>query len=829
MKVSYNWLKELVDIYDIDPGVVAMRLTMSTAEIEGVEEVGEDLDKVVVGKIVDVKPHPESDHLFLTKIDVGDEVLDIISGAPNTVKDTYVPIALIGAKLPDGTRVRKVKLKGKDSYGIVCSEMELGVSDDHTGLWILNDEEISEKDLKPGTEVTSLFPTKDFIIEIENKSITNRPDLWGHYGVARELAAIFKRRLKPVYTKDELDTVLKARGSVHLSVEIKDKLLCPRYTAIMLDGVEIKRSPYKLRRRLYTLDVRPINNIVDVTNYIMLEIGQPLHAFDESKLFQNKIIVRRAQEGELLSTLDGVERTLTEDTLLIEDPEKAVAVAGVMGGLNSEIGDESHRIIIESANFNPVSIRRTAVRLGLRSEASNRFEKSIDPELTVLGIAGSVSMIRSIMPEVKIVSPLVDANYWKRKKIVIPLNINWVLKLIGVSIEKKRVVDILRSLKFDIEEVDNKNMMVTVPSFRSTKDISLPQDLVEEVGRIFGYDNIEPILPQIESTPVYRDKLLSFIRRLKSIFSEELGFTETYTYSFHDDSVLDIFYSRDIPFVKLKNPVSLSLSRMRRSLIPGLFSHIEKNLTYRDEFSVFEIGSVYNPLKSDKKKSNVPPDERKMASALLLYKIKDHTVFFMAKGRLEELFHRLNLDNVDFIPFHRGSEYKKCFNMKSLGNLSVYHPGRRALLVYKDTCFGAFSELNPKLLKRVGVDFHTYRAAVFEMDVSLLNDLVMESMGRKEYKKLPRFPEVSLAFACVVDEDVSVSEVQDFISSYNSKLIEKVELFDIYRGKPLPAAKKNLAFNVYYRRKDRTLTEKEANEVHEDIARKIREHGWELR
>ncbi len=828
MKVSYNWLKELVDIHDIDPGDVAVRLTMSTAEIEGVEEVGEDLDRVVVGKIVDVKPHPDSDRLFLTKIDVGDEVLDIISGAPNTKEDTYVPIALIGAKLPDGTRVKKAKLRGKESYGIVCSEMELGVSDDHTGLWILNDEEISEKDLKPGTELTSLFPTKDFIIDIENKSITNRPDLWGHYGVAREVAAIFKRRLKPVYTEKEIDTVLKARGSMHLSVEIKDKLLCLRYTAIMLDGVEIKRSPYRLRRRLYTLDVRPINNIVDVTNYIMLEIGQPLHAFDESKVFQNRIIVRRAQEGELISTLDGVERILTEDTLLISDPEKAVAVAGVMGGLNSEIGDESNRIIIESANFNPVSIRRTAVRLGLRTEASNRFEKSIDPELTVLGIAGSVSMIRSIMPEVKIVSPLVDANYWKRKKIVIPLNIDWVSKLIGISIKKKRVVDILRSLQFDIEDVDSKNMMVTVPSFRSTKDVSLPQDLVEEVGRIFGYDNIEPILPQIESTPVYRDELLSFIRRLKSIFSEELGFTETYTYSFQEDSVLDIFYSRDIPFVKLRNPVSLSLSRMRRSLIPGLFSHLERNLTYRDEFSVFEIGSVYNPLK-DEKKSVVLPDERNMASALLLYIIKGHPVFFMAKGRLEELFHRLNLDNVNFMPFHQGSEYKRCFNIESLGNLSVYHPGRRALLVYRDTCFGFLSELNPKQLKRVGVDFHKYRAAVFEIDVSLLNDLVMENIGQKEYKKLPRFPEVILALACVVDEDVSVSEVQDFISSYSSKLIEKVELFDIYRGKPLPSSKKNLAFNVYYRRKDRTLTEKEANEVHEDIARKIRKHGWELR
>ncbi len=836
MKISFNWLAEFVDIRDIDPAEVGHKLTMSTSEIEGIEEAGDDLERVVVGKIIDVKQHPQADKLFLTKIDVGNEVLDIISGAPNTKKGTHVPVALIGARLPGGTRVKKAKLRGMESNGIVCSERELGVSDDHTGLWILDDEAVMPGQLIPGTRVASIFPTRDYIIEIDNKSVTNRPDLWGHYGFARELAAIFGRKLDPVYTSEQIEEVTRAGGNDRVEIVIADKDLCPRYTAIMLGGVTVKKSSYIVRRRLYTLGVRPIYNIVDVTNYVMLETGQPLHAFDATRIAREKIIVRRAKDGEHVTTLDGTDRVLTNETLLITDPEKAVAVAGVMGGLNSEISDLTEKLIIEAANFNPVNIRRTALRLGLRTEASNRFEKSLDPELTVLGIVGTVKMIKEMLPGASIISPLIDADYSEKKSIKIPLDTEWVARMLGVPVEKKRILDILRSLQFEVNDNTGHRVMVTVPSFRATKDVSIPHDLVEEVGRIYGYDNITAKLPQIHNEPPYEDSLVSFIRRVKRLFSSELSLSEIYTYSFYDDSILDLFYPQETPFLKLKNPISTGMARLRRNLIPGLYSVVKKNILFKNEFSIYEIGSVYNPGSTDQEKSQGLPDEKQMVSALIVRKTVGACAFFEMKGKLEALFEKIGITGAEFRPFESAETYSRCFDMAGIGGPDVYHKGRRAILADGDTCFGFVSELNPRLLGKAGVDFNAGRAAVFDIDLRLLMERAQANQKEKKYKSIPKYPEVVLAFAVVVDEDVPVRDVKAFIGSCvpdregpSNSLLERVELFDIYRGKPLPEGKKNLAFNVYYRRGDRTLTEKEANVVHEDIAKRIRKHGWELR
>jgi phenylalanyl-tRNA synthetase beta chain len=835
MKISYNWLSEFVDIGDIDPAEVGHKLTMSTSEIEGVEEVGSDLDHVVVGKIIDVKQHPKADKLFLTRIDVGNEVLDIISGAPNTKKGTSVPVALIGARLPGGLKVKKAKLRGVESHGVVCSERELGVSDDHTGLWILDGELADYRQLKPGVPVSSLFPTKDYIIEIDNKSVTNRPDLWGHYGFAREVSAIFGRKLKPVYTHEQIEEVTGSGGVDSVEIVIKDRELCPRYTAIMLGGIKVKKSSYSVRRRLFTLGVRPIYNIVDVTNYVMLETGQPLHAFDATQIARSRIIVRRAEEGELVTTLDGTERGMTREDLLITDPDKAVAVAGVMGGLNSEISDLTEKIIIEAANFNPVSIRRTALRLGLRTEASNRFEKSLDPELTILGITGTVKMIKEMLPGASIISRLIDADYSEKKKIMIQIDAEWVSKMLGVPVEKKRIFDILRSLQFGVDE-DGGRLKVTVPSFRATKDVSIPHDIVEEVGRIYGYDNITARLPRIYNEPPYEEPLVSFTRRVKRLFSKELSLSEVYTYSFYDDSLLDLFYPKDTPFIRLKNPVSSGMTRLRRDLIPGLYSLVEKNILFKNEFSIYEVGSVYNPGAADDGKSNGLPDERQMASAMIVRNTGGSSAFFELKGKLEAFFRKLDMTSVEFRPYEPAQGYNRAFDIRSAGSFDVYHRGRMAVLADGDTCFGFVSELNPRLLGKVGIDFSTCRVAVFDIDLKLLMERSQKSREEKKYRSIPRYPEVALAFAVVVDEEVPVVDVLDFIESgaqgsknASPSLLDRVELFDIYRGKPLPAGKKSLAFNVYYRRDDRTLTEKEANVVHEDIAKRIREHGWELR
>ncbi len=838
MKLSYNWLNEYVKIDDIDPQEVALRLTMSTSEIETVEEVGDDLEKVVVGKIVEVRPHPDAEHLFCTRVDVGRGILDIVSGAPNTKKGTHVPVALVGARLPGGIVVKRAKLRGVESFGVVCSERELGASDDHSGLWILDDEGEAARNLKPGAPLASLFPTRDYIIDIDNKSLTNRPDLWGHYGFVRELSAIFKRAAGPVYPQSAFDAVLNAKGDKPIRVDVKDPDLCPRYTAVRMSGIEVRKSPYSVRRRLFILGIRPINGIVDVTNYVMLHTGQPLHAFDAARIAMDTIVVRRSRNGEEFYTLDGMLRKLTSETLLIADPEKAVAVAGVMGGLNSEIEESTGEIIIEAANFNPVSIRRTALRLGLRTEASNRFEKSLDPELTISGIAGAVSMIRELLPESEVSSSLADADFSKKREIVFTLDTDWVSELTGVPIEKPKIVDILGALGFRVEDGGDTEIRVGIPSFRANKDITIPQDLVEEIGRIYGYDNVTPVLPRIESLPPFKNEELYFIRTLKGILSGSLAATEVYTYSFLDDAFADLFYGPDSRFVRLKNPVSANLSRLRRSLVPNLFQTIEKNSTRKSELSVYEIGSVYKPpvLTADEngldvvsENRNRLPDERHKLCALMLGKAHPRPVFFRLKGKLEVLLDALNLGDADFTSIERIGDFERRIDLEDYGNLENCHPGRRALVSSGETAFGIVAELNPRLLKRIGIDFHSCRAAFFELDIFLLGELVRAHESKKKYRPIPKFPEVALAFAVVVDESVPVQEVRQFILDYDSDMIEDVKVFDIYRGSPLPEGKKNLAFNVYYRLENRTLTENEANVVHEEIARKIREHGWELR
>jgi phenylalanyl-tRNA synthetase beta chain len=825
MKLSYRWLAEYVSIDDIGPQDLSHRLTMCTSEIESVEEIGGDLDGVVVGKILEVEPHPDSDHLFLTKVDVGKEILPIVSGAPNTAPDSHVPVALVGTRLPGGMKVKKAKIRGEESQGVVCSERELGVSDDHSGLWVLDGEGVEARALEPGTPLEALFPTHDYLIEIDNKSITNRPDLWGMYGFVREIAALFGRKPKPMLSDETIGLVRGGGRGPGVEVEILDGDLCPRYTAVALRGIKIAKSPYYVRRRLSSLGVRPISNIVDITNYAMLLTGQPLHAFDARQIAGRRIIVRRAREGERVTTLDAVERRCSSDTLLITDPDKAVAVAGVMGGLNSEIDGTTDEIIIESANFNGASIRRTAVRLGLRTEASNRFEKSLDPELALQGLTASASLVLDLIPGSRLSSPLSDVYPGKPRAKTVRINTDWASRLLGMPMEKDRIVDILRSLQFQVKETASTDLEVGIPSFRATKDVSIPQDLVEEVGRVYGYDNITPELPRIESVPPLKVDILVFSRELKILLADALACTEVYTYSFVPDSACSLFYNDTEPFVKLRNPVSNEMSRLRRSLVPNLFGVVEKNSISRDLISVFELGSVYGPAAG-------LPDERQRAAAMLFGKVSgmgSESTFFDMKGALELLFERLDLSDVLFAPPGATGENVQGFDVDTVGGTGVFHPGRVALLLSGETCFGVLSELNPRILKKTNMDFHQYRISFFEMDVGLLAGLVKAHRENRRYSPIPRYPEVVLALAVVVDEHVPATTVQDFIGSFTSKLLDRVTLFDVYRGSPLEEGKKSLAFNVSYRRQDRTLTEEEAIKVHEQIARKIREHGWDLR
>lgn len=824
MKLSCRWLGEYVRIDDIDPEEIGLRLTMSTSEIEDVQPVGSPLKGVVVGRILEVKPHPDSDHLFVTRVSVGKETVQVVSGAPNTRENTHVPVALEGAVLP-GITVKKAKLRGVESRGMACSERELGVSDDHSGLWILDDEGFGPGKLEPGVPLSDLVRTADYILDIDNKSITNRPDLWSHYGFARELSAIFERELAPLCPAKDLEMVTGASGPVDVKVEVRDPDLCRRYSAIRMEGIRIERSPVHLRYRLSSLGVRPISNIVDVTNYVMLLTGQPLHAFDADKV-SGHIVVRRAAENEQVVTLDGQKRTMPPDALLIADLEKPIGIAGVMGAENSEIDENSSRIIIESANFDPVNIRRTALSLGLRTEASNRFEKSLDPRLTMSGLACSVASIRSLVSGSSIASPLADADHALSEPIRIPLDTGWVSRMLGVEISPERAHTILTSLQFEVEEKDGGQMVVTVPSFRSQKDVTIKQDLVEEIGRVYGYNNVTPKDPLISSTMPRRDELLFFLEKVRRHLSGDAALVEVYTYSFQEDGVLDLFYDPDFDFVTLQNPVSSTLSRLRRSLIPGLFGLVEKNTLGREHLGIYEVGTTYHPLHGGTGELPVQP---RTAAALLVAPKGDRPVFFKLKGKLEALLGVLGLGDVRFDPVQENRDKAERFNHGGLGDMRGLHPGRSALASAGGEVFGILSELNPELLQKAGVDFNHFRAAVFELDAQVLQQLSLAEASKKRFTPIPRYPAVSMDMAVVVDEPVSAREVHDFIESCESDLIEQVKLFDIYRGKPLAGGKKSMAFQITYRHLERTLTEQEAKKVHDSIVAALARKGWELR
>lgn len=844
MKLSYRWLNELVPIGDVEPEEVGLRLTMATAEIEGVEPVEGIPDGVVVGRILEVEPHRESDHLYVTRVDVGSGTLQVISGAPNTRAGTHVPVALEGTVLAGGT-VSRTKIRGVESRGVVCSEMELGVSDDHSGLWVL-DRETGPDRLSPGVPCGRLFETSDFIFDIDNKAITNRPDLWSHYGFARELAAIFDRELRPVCADRHIQRLLKAEGPEEVNVEVADPDLCSRYSAVRLEGIRVARSPFHLRRRLSVLGVRPINNIVDATNWAMLLTGQPLHAFDARKV-SGHIVVRRAAEQEEVVTLDGQARRMPPGALLIADPAKPIGIAGIMGGSNSEIDEGTTSIIIESANFNAVNIRRTALRLGLRTEASNRFEKSLDPALTIAGLACCVSLIDDLVEGASTASPLTDVYPGPGRRPVIELDTRWVAGLIGAPVDRERIRGILASLQFEVRDAGEETLRITVPSFRAQKDVTIKQDLVEEIGRIYGYNNVTAADPVITSTTPMRDELLVFLRELRRILSGAAALTEVYTYSFQEDGILDLFHpgagsaasgggpgsaaggpdgaSGSAGFVLLRNPVSSTLSRLRRSLIPGLYSLIEKNAVQRDRVGMYEIGTTFHPLPADQGL----PEQRQAVAALLLEPAGPRSVFYSLKGKLEVLLDKLDLADARFTPVPDDREAAHSFNQGGLGDLSGLHPGRAALVSAGGDVLGVLAELHPRLLKQAGVDFHHLRAAVFELDAALLHEAAAGRAAAKRFTPVPRYPEVTMAIAVVVDEQVQAQEVREFIEAYPSDLISRVRLFDIYRGKPLAGGKKSLAFEIRYRGHDRTLTDQEAKNVHEGIAARMKERGWELR
>ncbi len=785
MKLSREWLGEYTTIGAPDKEYCDA-MTMSGSKVEGWEVTGSEISRVVVGRVISMERHTNSDHMWVCKIDVGGErELQIVTGAQNVNIGDLVPVALDGSTLPGGKEIRTGKLRGELSEGMLCSLGELGLEQRDFPYAIEDGIFILEEDCVPGDDIREVCGLNDSVVEFEITN--NRPDCLSVRGLARESACTFHTPL----TFAE-PTVTAGHGDIHekLSVEIKDAELCPRYTARMVKNIKIAPSPKWMRRRLRASGVRPINNIVDITNYVMLEYGQPMHAFDYACLHDGKIIVRRAEEGESLRTLDGNDHALTPGMLVIADPEGPVALAGVMGGANSEITDETTTIVFESANFLGHSIRKTAIALGMRTDASGRFEKGLDLFATVPAVDRACELVE-MLGAGEVFDGTIDVLAKEPETTFIELDDKRINALLGTDIPREFMADTLTSLGFEL----NGNTL-TVPSWRG--DCTMLADIAEECARFWGYDKIEATDIRGAATQGgYSEKTL-FVRKLGTA-CRAMGYTEVVTYSFVSPSSLDkIKVPADSPLrdnYRILNPLGEDTSVMRTTALPSMLGVLSTNLSRRNmEAKLYEMATVYK-----KQPGKMLADER---TVLTLGAYGGDVDFFALKGAVEALLCAARTPDVRFT---------------ADTETAAFHPGRCAAVWSGDTRLGTLGQIHPDVCAAYGLDGATYCA---EIDVVLLHDL---EGAEPVYTPLPRFPAITRDIAVVCDAAVPVGELTECIRKAEKNVLRGVKLFDVYTGVGIPEGKKSVAFSLTLRSDDGTLTDDHAEEAVRAVLDALRE------
>lgn len=799
MYISLNWLNDFLDLpAKVTPLEIAQKLTSHTAEVEGFINQTQQFDKVVVGKVLEVQKHPNADRLRLAKVDVKSEELAIVCGAPNLAVGQLVAVALVGAVLPNGLEIKESEIRGEKSWGMICAEDELGIGKDHEGIMVLNSR------AKVGESFAAYLKADDIVFELDNKSLSNRPDLLSHYGIARELGVIFDLKLKP-YEKllNKKVKFLSAKES-SLEVKVDNKEVCPRYLAVKINNVIVKESPAWLKDRLIAVNQKPINNIVDLTNYILLELGQPLHAFDADKV--KKIVVRLAKEGERIETLDEKERTLSAEDLVISDGVTPLAIAGIMGGKDSGVSTETTSIILESANFKATTIRKTSQKLGLRTEASTRYEKALDPLLTEIALFRFINLLNKLLPEATIASELVDINNTKNEVKEIILDLNWLNKKIGQVIPREQVIGNLQKLGFTVTDDGADILTVLAPSWRATKDVSIKEDLVEEVLRLHGYDNIESRLP-IETLALPKtneERLLE--RKIKNILALKYNLSEVYNYSFVGEEQLKKLNIDFFKHLRLANPASDVQTMLRQSLVPNLTNNVKSNQAKFDEFGLFEIGSVFfnapGTLKKEATGDSVIPYQEKHLGIVLAGDSRE--LFAKLKGLLDSFFKNLINYEIETV-FTELSEFPGWVNKDVAAKVIVlgHEVGVVAML-------GQEATLNLNLKKQV---------CLAEINLKDLNDLVL-NISTSKFQELPKYPVVSRDLAFVLNEKILYNEIKAEIIKFNP-LLKRVELFDVYSGDKLDQEERSLAFHLFFQAADRTLTAEEVDVIIKDLMKNL--------
>ena len=797
MLVSYNWLKQYTNVED-NANALAEKITRGGIEVEGVEYLAEEISNVVVGYVVSKEKHPDAEKLNVCQVNVGEEEnLQIVCGAPNVDAGQYVIVAKVGAKLP-GIKIKKAKLRGVESQGMICSLAELGLSKSvvpknyQEGIYVFE----TEQEL--GSDVVEVLGLNDYILDL---SITpNRADALSMRGLTYELGALYNNKVN--FNDVEKEENYEAT-SLQVAVESDS---CRNYVGQVVRNVEVKSSPLWLQTRLMNSGIRPINNIVDITNYVLLEFGQPMHAFDKD-LVGDKIVVRDAKEGEVLETLDGEERKLQTTDLVITDGTRAIALGGVMGGKNTEVSEETKNIILESAYFNPTTVRRTSAAHGLRSDSSARFEKGIDPNMQKAALARAVELILELCPNAVVESSVGVVN--KEEEKVVEITTSYINNYLGITLSTEEIAAILEGLSFTVE-VTGENLVVKVPTRRP--DISIKQDLVEEVIRIYGYDNLASTLPKFSKTTkgglTYSQRM---VRDLRAVYAS-LGFNDTINYSLVSEEEATEYTLENHHKVRLLMPMTETHSTLRQSLVPGLLNTVQYNVARKQkDLKLLEIGRVFFGSGDD----NIQPKETLYLSAALTgeeratkwLKESSSLDFFAAKGYLEVVFERLGLD-------------EKVTYRKS--TLEGMHPGRFAEVYLGEKRIGFIGEVHPRVADKLGLNT-TY---VFEIN---LDEVISESKVKPKYEEVTKYPEITRDIAMLVDVKDEYQNIYNVIESVNSKLITKVELFDLYVGAELLVGKKSLALTITYSDKQKTLTDEEVTAVHDKVLSALTEYGAIIR
>jgi len=788
MKLNRKWLNEdFVDLSAVSDKEFVETLTVFGQKVETWERMDAEMKNVVVGRVLSMVRHPNSDHMFICQVDVGkDEPVQIVTGAQNVHEGDLVPAALHNSWLPGGVHITKGKLRGELSCGMLCSFAELGLTQNDLpgvfadGIWILEPDSA-----KPGDDMNLIIGNDDTIVDFEITN--NRPDCYSIMGLAREAAAAFGKPMKhhePVVHGSDAGSIFE-----HLDVEVPATALCNRYSSRMVANVKIGPSPKWLRQRLRANGVRPINNIVDITNYVMLEYGQPMHAFDYRYVSSGKIVVREAQAGETLTTLDGNVRNLKEGMLVIADDARPIGLAGIMGGENSEIKDDTTMVVFESANFNGTSIRQTALALGMRTEASGKFEKNLDPMMTIPAVQRACELVE-LLGCGDVLDGIIDIINYVPQERRLPLEPEKINHLLGTNISREDMVMYLNRLEIPVE-----GDTIVVPSFRP--DLVRMVDIAEEVGRSFGYNEIPVTQFRTATHGGYSQEMK--LEAKAGALCRGLGYSEIITYSFTSPTVFDqIRLPADSPLrntLRIQNPLGEDTSIMRTIALPSMLEILSRNNAYHNKAAkLYEVAKVYLPVEGQPL-----PEEPKM---LVFGSYGEKETFFKLKGEIEALF--------------AGLRMKKASYTAEKNNPS-YHPGRCASISIEGEVIGVMGQVHPLVAKNYGIDSEVYCAE--------LNFTKMLGLRQPDptFTALPKYPAVSRDLALICSEDITVAQVEEVISASAGKLLRKIQLFDIYRGVGVPEGKKSMAFSLQLRADDRTLTDSDSEAVVNNVLAAVKE------